>query len=172
MKPSQICKNDTESGHQMALIVYCQVAEKYGFEAADFFAENGCHNARHVALFAPDKSIPELKWLHAVPNGGKRGDTKESASRQGNKLKMEGVKTGVADLSWPYASTGKLPYSGLYIEMKRPAERPSKIISKGGLSNDQLEFRDFVVGQGFKWVVCYTWIEAVAEIKKYYGYEG
>lgn len=166
MKPSQICKNDTESGHQMALIVYCQVAEQYGFFAADKFCITG-----KVDKSVFYKPVPELKWIHAVPNGGKRGDTKETASRQGNKLKMEGVKTGVADLSWPYASTGKLPYSGLYIEMKRPAERPSKLISRGGLSTDQLEFRDFVVGQGFKWVVCYSWLEAVAEIKKYYGYE-
>lgn len=166
MKPESVCRNNTESGHQQALIIYCQVAEKYGFFAADKFCIDGKVN--RDCFYKP---VPELKWFHSVPNGGSRGDTEDSRNRNGNKLKMEGVKKGVADLCWPYASTGKLPYSGLYVEMKRPAERPSKLISKGGLSTDQLEFRDFVVGQGFKWVVCYTWQEAVAEIKKYYGYE-
>lgn len=166
MKPEAICRNNTESGHQQAFIVYCQVAEKYGFEEADVFCVTG--NVRKREHYHP---VPELKWIHAIPNGGKRGDTKETAARQGNKLKMEGVKTGVADLCWPYASTGKIPFAGLYVEMKRPAEKTNSLIAKGGLKTEQLEFRDFVLSQGYKWAVCYSWIEAVAVIKKYYGYE-
>lgn len=53
---------------------------------------------------------PELKWLHAIANGGLR--SKVTAS----KLKAEGVKPGVPDLMLPIARSG---YHGLYIEMKR-----------------------------------------------------
>jgi hypothetical protein len=158
MNPNSLCKNETESGHQMALIVYLQVAEKYGFFAADRLPEK---------IACPSKPVPELKWLHAIPNGGARGDDARSSAIRGNKMKMEGVKEGVADLCWPFRN--KL-YSGLYIEMKRPAAKAISKIAKGGLSTEQIEFRDFVIEQGFKWVVCYSWQEAVKIIKQYYGY--
>ena len=56
---------------------------------------------------------PELEWLHAVPNGGFR-----HAATAG-RMKAEGVKGGVPDVSLPVPRGG---YHGLYIEMKAPGE--------------------------------------------------
>lgn len=53
--------------------------------------------------------IPELKLLHAIPNGGKR--YKATAVR----LKKEGVRSGVPDVFLPVARHDK---HGLYVEMK------------------------------------------------------
>lgn len=50
-----------------------------------------------------------LRWMFAIPNGGKRDDWTGAA------LKAEGVKSGVPDMCLPYPARG---YHGLYIEMK------------------------------------------------------
>lgn len=130
MTPEQIAKPDTEAAHQSALFAW-------------------------VALNLKD--WPDLWGLHHIPNGGSRGDSAKSRMVQGAKLKAQGVKTGVADLCLPVARGS---WHGLYIEMKEPGKRPKKATSKGGLSDDQIEFRDFVLNQGYGFAVCYTWIEA------------
>lgn len=38
---------------------------------------------------------PELKWIHAIPNGGKRG------YKTAKSLKDEGVKSGIFDIFLP-----------------------------------------------------------------------
>lgn len=53
---------------------------------------------------------PEVALLHAVPNGGHRNKA------VAGKLRAEGVKAGVPDLSLPLP-TGQ--FGGLFIEMKR-----------------------------------------------------
>lgn len=98
----------------------------------------------------PDLEEP-LKWIHAIPNGGARD------IRTAKKLKAEGVKSGVWDIFWPYRSKG---YNGLYIEMKRSDHRPKREGSKGGLSDEQIEFRNFVQSQGFLCKVAYNSYEA------------
>jgi hypothetical protein len=92
MKPSDLAKSGTESGHQRAVFAWA---------------------ALNVARF------PELKWLHHIPNGGSRGDDAKSRAIRGNALKAEGVRTGVSDISLP-VKRGE--YSGLYIEMKKPGK--------------------------------------------------
>ena len=60
---------------------------------------------------------PELRWLHAIPNGGRR-DKAEAAH-----LKRQGVKSGVPDLHLPVARGN---YHGLYIEMKVGKNKPTE----------------------------------------------
>jgi hypothetical protein len=101
---------------------------------------------------------PELRWFHAIPNGGLRDKI------TANKLKMEGVKGGVADCFLP-VKRGQ--WSGLYIEMKAPKEKPVKADSKGGVKPEQFAFGNFVGSQGFGWIVCYSWEEAVLVLESY-----
>ena len=109
MTPEQIAKSGTEHAHQAALFAWCALnVDKY----------------------------PELKWFHAIPNGGLRD--KITAS----KLKAEGVKPGVSDTFLPVK---RPPYSGLYIEMKKPGWKETK---------EQKEFGDFVRHQGFEYFCC------------------
>ena len=66
-----------------------------------------------VALFhwakVQEGRWPELRLLHAIPNGGKRHQSVAV------KLKAEGVKAGVPDICLPVARGG---FHGLYIELK------------------------------------------------------
>lgn len=75
---------------------------------------------------------PALKWLYHVPNEGKRNPI------TGGRMKMEGMKSGVADLCLP-AARGK--YHGLYIEMKR---------QKGSVpTEEQLDFLRDMKAEGY-----------------------
>ena len=85
---------------------------------------------------------PELKWLHAIPNGGVRD------SITAGKLKAEGVKAGIPDLFLPVISG---PYHGLYIEMKVMPNKPTK---------EQLDYKSFALENRFDWLCCYSWAEA------------
>jgi len=78
---------------------------------------------------------PELRWLHHIPNGGKR-DGREALS-----LKRQGVKSGVCDLFLPVRRAN---YGGLYIELKRPGTNAEK-----ELSDKQIEFLRFAQVQMF-----------------------
>lgn len=132
------------------------------------FAKSGSEAAHQTALFAwaalQVKRWPELRWLHHIPNGGSRGDDAKSRAIRGSQMKAQGVRTGVADICLPVRRGG---WSGLYIEMKKPSEKPVKATSKGGVSDDQAEFGAFVQSQGFGWIVCYSWEDAAAVIEQY-----
>ena len=56
-----------------------------------------------------EKRYPELKWLFAVPNGGKR------SKAVAGKLKASGVKPGVLDLNLPVR---RGLFTSLWIEKK------------------------------------------------------
>lgn len=137
MTPESLAKSNTEAAHQTAL-----------------FAWAALQTAKY----------PELVWLHHIPNGGSRGDSGKSRAIRGAQLKAQGVRVGVADLCLP-VKRGQ--WSGLYIEMKRPSEKPVKATSKGGVSDKQAEFGAFVQSQGFGWCVCYSWAEAAEIIERY-----
>ena len=94
---------------------------------------------------------PELKLMHHVPNGGKRG-IKEAA-----RLKAAGVKAGVPDVVLPVSRGG---YHGLYIELKAGKNRPTA---------EQTEWLTALGRNGYRTAVCYTLDDAIREVKAYLG---
>lgn len=112
-------------------------------------------HAEQVALMAwatySTQRYPVLRWLHAIPNAGKR------TPRMAAWFKAEGLKSGVPDLFLPCARNG---FHGLYIELKVGANKPS---------DNQRDFLDFAAEQGYLAVVCYSWEEARETIVEYLG---
>lgn len=141
INPANFAKSGTEDGHQTAVFAW---AGEFGNKNPEFKAD--------------------LRWMHAIPNGGSRGDDAKTRAIRGGKLKATGVKTGVYDIFLPLR---RGPYCGLYIEMKRPELKPKNPESKGGRSDEQIEFGAYVRTQGFGSVVCYGWEEAVKVIEQY-----
>lgn len=77
---------------------------------------------------------PELRWLHAIPNGGLRD--KITAAR----MKAEGAREGVPDICLPLRNRA---YCGLYLEMKRRSYRASDV------KPAQREWHDWLSSQGY-----------------------
>lgn len=167
MTPTSLAKSGTEHGEQTALFAWCAMATNYGFVAANderSYKSAGAGKPPHaLTMYGTAQAVPELRWFYAIPNGGSRGDTAKSAMIRGSALKAEGVKSGVADTFLPVSRCG---FGGLYIEMKRPSERP-KCDGRGGLSDEQVEFSAFVTNQNFAWRCCYTWQEAAHLLELY-----
>ena len=93
---------------------------------------------------------PELRLLHAIPNGGSRNPI------EARHLKEQGVKAGIPDIFLPCARGG---FNGLYIEMKR---------RKGGrVSIEQKKIMIALREQGYRVVVALGWEEARDAIMKY-----
>ena len=92
----------------------------------------------------------ELRWLFAIPNGGKRDKV------TGFKMKQEGVKSGVPDLCLPVPRRG---YHGLYIEMK---------IQDGGVvSDNQKKWKKALEEQGYRVEICPGFEAARATLENY-----
>lgn len=152
--PDILAKTGSEHGIQAAVFAWANVARLIGFDAAWQWAETG---EPFVVKANPDKpQVPELKWLHAVPNGGSRGDNEQSRKIRGATMKAEGVRDGVADMFWPIA---RWPYHGLYIEMKTPT---------GAIRDSQKEFRTFTLAQGYAFSFERAWRDAARLIQSYY----
>jgi len=115
-------------------------------------AKSGSEDGHQAALFCWTAmnmvQQPLLRWLFAIPNGGSRH------SAEALKLKATGVKSGVPDLCLPVP---RIPYHGLYIELKRPASL-GKLV--GRASEDQLEWITFLREQGYMCRLCYGWEQA------------
>lgn len=154
MTPDQIAKNGSEHAIQSALFAWAAVAQQHGFEIADEWANTGCIIKPKPGEFP--QGIPELRWLHAVPNGGSRGDNEKSRKIRGGQMKAEGLRDGVADIFWPLP---RFPFPGLYIEMKTPT---------GAIRPSQREFRTFVMSQGYAHSYERSWRSAAELIKGYY----
>ena len=137
MSPEQLAKSGTESAHQIALFAWAALSVG---------------------------TMPELKWLFHVPNGGSRGDTGKSRAIAGGRLKAEGVRKGVPDICLLAARKG---YHGICIEMKRPSEKPKTDRSKGGLSSEQIDWLNNLSSEGYACYVCYSWTEAAEALKEY-----
>ncbi len=97
-----------------------------------------------------ERNYPELRLLHAVPNGGQRG------GRTAAILQRTGVKSGVPDLCLPVARGG---FHGLYIELKR--------IKGGVLSINQKTWLGLLAKEGYKAVMCRGWLDARDTILNY-----
>jgi hypothetical protein len=92
-----------------------------------------------------------VELIHAVPNGGARHPA------VAKKLKAEGVKAGVPDVSFPAARGG---YIGLAIEFKSKDGNPSKE-QRERITKMQLE----------RWcvIVCWDWQAAARAVEGYVG---
>ena len=112
-------------------------------------------NQRALVAWAEARSHtePRLKWLLAVPNGGKR------SAITARLLKLEGVKAGVADLFLPVAVGA---FHGMWIEMKAPG---------GTVKQNQEQFHIDMKAAGYYCVVAWDWVEARRDICAYLGIE-
>ena len=109
-----------------------------------------------VALFQIlsmyEDKYPELKWIFAIPNGGKRHPATAV------KMKAEGVKAGVWDIFVPVPSRNStIHYCGLFIEMK---------YGNNKLTENQKAFH-FLSMRYYDFSVCYSAIEAAHAIGEY-----
>lgn len=189
MTPPDLAKSGTEHSHQRALVAWSQIARRYGFVAADdpkSYTEYGylCRTYGTNPREEPNPSgksnrwvddggivaVPELEWLHAIPNGGAR-DGFTAAS-----LKAEGVRRGILDMFLPlpmHAEDNRpgvrcLAYAGLYIEMKRPTSgKGSQRRQKGSTSEEQDAFIAYARSVGYAVSVCFNWLAAAVELRKY-----
>lgn len=122
-------------------------------------AASGTEHGHQTAFFAwaanENERWPELRWLHAIPNGGER--------TQSVALEMvaEGVKSGVLDVCLPVARGG---FFGLYVEFKRPGRERTK---NGGLSDNQIAFGNFITENGYCAAVAYSWQQGVQIVENY-----
>lgn len=156
MSPDQISKRKTEHGEQAAVFAWAAMATLYGFDTANdmtAYSKEGflMVGARHLG-----SPIPDLRWLHAIPNGGYR-DPRTAAM-----LKAEGVKPGVADICLPVPrrrmTDGAITYGSLYIEMKT---------SKGVQSDEQHDFALHCASAHLFYALCRSWREAAGVIQEY-----
>lgn len=110
---------------------------------------------------AMEAQYPELRWIFAVPNGGKlpyhrNPNTGATFSPQLNYLKAEGLRPGVSDLFLPCPNE---TYCGLFVEMKRKGDKqPSK---------EQAEFIEDMLAYGYFACVCHGFDEAIEAILNY-----
>lgn len=95
------------------------------------------------------REYPALKWLHHIPNGGKRN------AAEAARFKAQGVKAGVSDLFLPAAHGG---YFGLYIEMKYGKNKPT---------DQQREFMNDMQQAGYTTHTAYSAQEAIEILEKY-----
>lgn len=121
--PEQLAASGSEDGHQAALFCWAALMRS---------------------------TYPELRYMFAIPNGGKRHIIDAS------KLKAMGVKAGAPDILLP-VKRGEFfskHHSGLFIELKRP-----KSVGKvEGITRDnQIDFMIFLQSQGFLCIVCVGW---------------
>lgn len=179
MTPNQLAKSNSEHGHQRALFAWLNMAERFGFAAA---WDEGTY-AGHVAPYIEQQPgvghdvamtalalhpVPELAWIHAIPNGGLR-DKRTAAM-----LKAEGVKRGIPDVFLPLPLWGTIDdgeyrpkvilYAGLYVEMKRPDSERGR---KGRTSAEQNAAIDWLRHSGYAVSVCLDWETAAREIQAY-----
>ena len=96
-------------------------------------------------------TMPELKLLYAIPNGGYR--PKYTAVI----LKRAGVRSGIPDICLPINCIPET-HKALYIEMKH---------GRNKLSKSQKIIKKLLEEAGNKVVVCYSSEEAINEIKNY-----
>jgi len=101
-----------------------------------------------LALY--EERYPVLRWIFAIPNGGKRHPATAM------KLKQEGVRRGIPDICIPYPVD---EWAGCYVEMK---------FGKGRLTKEQQEFIE-AFQHTHKIYVCYSAVEAANAIGKYLG---
>lgn len=98
-----------------------------------FLTEGSLQTALFKWATTLEPKYPELKWLHHIPNGGKRD------ARTASALKNQGVKPGILDISLDVPRHG---YHGFRLELKKPG-------TKAKPSTEQAEYMKFLESQGY-----------------------
>lgn len=142
----------TERYEQVRVMQWSAIVRLRGFDAGRAWLDTGKIERADLAELA----VPELTWLHAVPNGGARGDDARGRKIRGAQLKAEGVKQGVADLFLPVSRVG---WHGLYVELKR--------VSKSRRSDEQIAFAEYCGQAGYAHRFCVGHMEAIDIIESY-----
>lgn len=126
----------------------------------DELAKSGTEHGHQRAFFAWLAKSDHGVWLYtfAIPNGGSRGDDKQTRRIRGGMLKAEGVKAGVPDI-FCAIPVGK--YHGLFIEMKKP--------KVGRVQDNQTEWGERLLARGYAHAIAYTWRQAAEVILSYHG---
>lgn len=101
---------------------------------------------------------PELRWLHAIPNG-----MAASSVGTASRMKRQGMTKGIPDVYLPVARNG---FHGLYMEMKR---RDGTLRD---LSPEQRDCLAFLREQGYQACVAFGWRDAVKILEAYLTVEG
>ena len=102
-----------------------------------------------------DYNLPEIALAHVR-------NEEPSAQKRAFNAKM-GVRSGFPDLIF---TVPRGPYYGLFIELKR-ASVYSKKNPLAGLSENQINFKDFLNSQGYLSLVCYGHQHAISTLKIY-----
>lgn len=102
---------------------------------------------------------PVLELFYAIPNGSNKSKTLRWV------MKLTGLRSGVPDVCLPYPRayvgvTGTLFYSGLFIEFKRPGERPTP---------NQKEWILRLKNAKHRVEVCTSWMQAANIVIDYLG---
>ena len=95
------------------------------------------------------RAYPKLKLMYHIPN------ERHCDAREGQRLKLMGVKSGVPDLHLPTATS---KHHSLFIELKAIGGKPS---------DNQLWWQAELNKQGNLSVICYGWRQAADVIIKY-----
>lgn len=158
MTPDQLARSNSEHGHQRALFAWANVAQRFGFAAANddrSYSEPGYAQS----TYGTSNGVEQLSRLHAIANGGKRD--KVTAGM----LKAEGVKRGVPDVFLPVPIIAQpTPYCGLYLELKRPKAEGQ---AAGSTSTEQDGWIGYLRSVGYAVSVVFNWRDAAKEVQSY-----
>jgi len=166
MKPADLAKSGTESGQQRALFAAIN-AELWQLKCQEAHSATPKYpmsqeTARMIGMWdhKDRRHLAPLRWCHAIPNGGSRGESARGRAIAGAAMKAEGVIAGIPDVFLPFPTViGLSQWAGLYIEMKKAIG--------GRVSEEQKEFGTYARSVGYAWHVCYTWEEAFSVLIAY-----
>lgn len=160
LNPFDVKLDGLEKINQKALIQWLSVASQFGVKLANdprSYTEAG-YASKSCLSYTVSYKEQCLKYVYA-------NNLNQSNGVSGAIARSMGAKAGMPDLGLDYDKERALyGYSGLRIEMKRESQRHTK---NGGLSEKQVEWRDYLIKQEFTYRVCYNWIEARNEICEY-----
>lgn len=162
----------SEHSHQVALFA---ALAQYAF----YFEKIARDEMRsEVERSAAERNKCAFEWIHAIPNGGGRGNDMRSAMITGAYMKAEGQKRGVYDIAINVARRG---YIGFDIEMKAPGvikrapDGSVRVSPKGelmdGRSDEQREYGKWLSSEARLGGVFDSWGDALRAILWYLGIE-
>jgi len=125
-------------------------------------AKANTEHAHQTAFFCwiMQQTVDErLKFSFAIPNGGERN------IKVASRLKAEGTRQGVADTFIPIPVG---TYHGLWIEFKKPGRENHK---EGGLSDEQVKWRDYFISQNYAYFVAYSYRQAIDAVVIYLSHK-